>query len=345
MTCKSCLRCCFITVPVFLWTGLRLFGYVVFLSPMFVRFVWFYFVSSKRTVIKYGEQIISKRQTLDVYTPLRRRDSLVDNDHLQQDENSPPVIFFCCGGAWLIGYKMWGALLARFMCAFGCICVLPDYRNYPFGTIPDMVDDVEAALDWTTTNYNNVVAVGQSAGGHLLMVHVLKRALSNEPLDISGLVCLSAPLQLDIMQDTFSRHGMDDHFVNRIFDDQMNDYDPFVLLDQLQNGEQQSSELPPIQVYHGDADRTVPCKGSQRFYERLQSIHDGDTGYHVYDNWSHTDPILEGPADGDHRFHMDLVQLLHQWTGSHVEIQDDHRVLKRLCPHWMIQVARFCMPF
>ncbi len=35
------------------------------------------------------------------------------------------------GGAWTIGYKAWGAILARRLSERGMLVVCLDYRNYP----------------------------------------------------------------------------------------------------------------------------------------------------------------------------------------------------------------------
>lgn len=42
-----------------------------------------------------------------------------------------PVIVFLSGGAWIIGYKCWGALMGKMFAEHGVIFVTPDYRNFP----------------------------------------------------------------------------------------------------------------------------------------------------------------------------------------------------------------------
>ena len=61
----SCLRFVFWTVPVLLWDGLRLLGFVIMLSPGFARFAWYYGVVADRSSVRYGHD--SCRQTLDVF--------------------------------------------------------------------------------------------------------------------------------------------------------------------------------------------------------------------------------------------------------------------------------------
>ena len=63
----------------------------------------------------------------------------------------------------MIGYKMWGALLARAVTAAGIVVVIPDMRNYPMVYIPDMVEDVDLVINWTFENivqyadHNNIL--------------------------------------------------------------------------------------------------------------------------------------------------------------------------------------------
>jgi acetyl esterase/lipase len=499
--------------------------------------------------------------------------------HQRLSSDPRPILFFVCGGAWMIGYKMWGALLARILTQTGMTVILPDYRNYPFwGTVPDQIQDVETALRWTfrhistppqpssslpsaaastnapttssSTNTNGtpvvpshyhnissssatpttqfrrqVIVVGQSTGGHLLMTLLLRKlweqvlpvqpqpqpprdtpppnsaTVRNDTFDqpptnqdnptstttatttvstdthnscfdpmqyISGMIILSAPLDLqDLYTSTFRKHGLHASFVERMFHPHtMNEYNPMHLLQQImthyesssppqQHEQQQPSEnptpldqvanagvlpalrLPPIKVYHGSADRTVPYRGSIRFVEKLQQLlqsldppqhhpcdendpmttpidslvvpppissppqhrsapdEETDVGlanhpynhvsFHLYDHWSHTDPILEGPMDADHRFHYDIYTTVREWctydddddipiVGDGSDNDDPNNnnesvptvdgvgslrrpnqlqwpdqqtspIMRRLCPHFLIQMSRFCMPF
>jgi len=360
------------TTPIVIWSAIRLFGLVVCLSPGFVRFAWYYFVTAHRKSVYFGRE--SCRQTLDVY-------SIVDDrNRSEQNLVDAPVVIFYTGGAWMIGYKMWGALLARALNAAGIIVVIPDMRNYPWATVPSMVNDVDKSLAWTLDNISNyggdsnkVVVVGQSAGGHVACTALLKRAsrlLSEEsdsqshgsgnmayasccswrPMDIKGFIFLSAPLSLATMEHTFSRYGFDEHIVDRIFGGDQEKYDPHLIVGRLQqSGPQPTLNLPPIQIYHGSLDKTVPCVGSEVFVERLKNtvIDRKQINFACYEGWSHTDAILEGPMDADHRFHRDIFHAIQDWTKS-PDLrwpENDPRNKNRLCPHSLVRAARFCNPF
>ena len=177
------------TLPISMFNLTRLLLFVAFLLPGFIRFAWYYFIVSDCTSVRYGSE--STRQRVDVYRPLKQRDStregLLERDtNLLTEDYYPntlhPVVVFCTGGAWIIGYKMWGALLARALTAAGIIVVIPDTRNYPSVTVPHMVNDIDLAIDWTINNIaqyggdpKNIVIVGQSAGGHLACVAIFRK--------------------------------------------------------------------------------------------------------------------------------------------------------------------------
>lgn len=98
---------------------LRLMIYVALLLPGFALMALFYFLSNRvRRNIWYGRQ---PRNLLDLYIPYRHW--LADGD--------VPVVVFVTGGAWTIGYKAWGALMARRLSQRGVLVASLDYRNFP----------------------------------------------------------------------------------------------------------------------------------------------------------------------------------------------------------------------
>ncbi|GLD94706.1 hypothetical protein PINS_up003330 [Pythium insidiosum] len=189
--------------------ALRLVGFIILLLPAFVRmlYVWLFDPHIHKNII-YG---LNGRNLLDVYT--------VPNDEIRPREEtaastrppdatdpvptsssgSPkrPVVVFLSGGAWIIGYKGWGSLMGKVLSSFGVVVVTPDYRNFPQGILPDMVEDATMALQWVFDNIHhfggdpeNVTLIGQSAGAHIavcaLLEQVEKRKLRMEQSSNSG---------------------------------------------------------------------------------------------------------------------------------------------------------------
>lgn len=126
------------TLPILLYDALRLGLFVLFLAPAFASF-FYYYVTADRRVVRYKDSN-SMRHVVDVYGA---------KTCTKKDSNRKPVLVFFTGGAWVIGYKMWGAFLAKVFAAMGVLVVVPDYPNYPFVTVPQMVQDAEAAIQWT----------------------------------------------------------------------------------------------------------------------------------------------------------------------------------------------------
>lgn len=124
------------------------------------------------------------------------------------------------------------------------------------------------------------------------------------------------------------------------------------------------SILPPMSIFHGTADETVPFEVSEKF---AASLHQAGvaTEYIAYEGWSHTDPILEAIMMADHRFHADLYDRLYQWTNQQcnnstnktsskqqqrrviipLQLDDSIPECQPLCPTFLVQAARFCNPF
>ncbi|XP_052137985.1 probable isoprenylcysteine alpha-carbonyl methylesterase ICMEL2 isoform X2 [Oryza glaberrima] len=143
--------------------------YAILLMPGFLQVGYYYFFSSQvRRSIVYGEQ---PRNRLDLYIP--------------KDINRPcPVVAFVTGGAWIIGYKAWGSLLGRRLAERGIIVACIDYRNFPQGTIGDMVSDASQGISYVCNNIasyggdpNRIYLVGQSAGAHIAACALIEQAV------------------------------------------------------------------------------------------------------------------------------------------------------------------------
>ena len=237
------------TLPILLWDALRLAAFVVLLAPAFGRF-FYYYITCDRTVVKYKSGPPSSwRHSLDVYGATTTTTTTTTTTAKK------PVLIFFTGGAWVIGYKMWGAFLAKVFAALGVLVVVPDYPNFPAVAVPQMVADSEAAIQYVLDHIQDyggdptqVILVGQSAGGHLISCVILRKALAlvrQTPLEgfhpdqLKGFCTISAPSDVQAMTTNFQKHGLDQPFVQSLFgvtDSQvcMDEYDPQRLVEQLQ---------------------------------------------------------------------------------------------------------------
>ena len=127
--------------------------------------------------MKYGEK---RRQDLDVYIP----ESVALNQNFSKNNENPhkvPTLIFTGGGAWIVGHKMFCALLGKIFMDQGIIVVAPDYRQFPQVAADEMLHDIDMAIQWTFENIHRygghsdcIFLAGQSAGAHLTSTLVLE---------------------------------------------------------------------------------------------------------------------------------------------------------------------------
>ncbi|CEG48907.1 probable isoprenylcysteine alpha-carbonyl methylesterase icmel2 [Plasmopara halstedii] len=169
--------------------AIRLITFVILLLPAILKVAVYWFVDENvHKNIIYG---LNRRNLLDVYAVPQIKHNLDASSSTKSVSSSTstssieakyPVVVFVSGGAWIIGYKAWGALMGRVLASLGVVVVMPDYRNFPQGVVPDMVEDVTRAMQWVFDNIQlfggdrgNVHLIGQSAGAHLAMCALLEQ--------------------------------------------------------------------------------------------------------------------------------------------------------------------------
>ncbi|CAD7954941.1 unnamed protein product [Amoebophrya sp. A120] len=97
---------------------------------------------------QYGKH---SRNVLEVFYPL----NLTEKD-LQNPNYKLPLVIVVTGGAWTIGHRYWCAALSGHLAESGkVVSISIDYRNFPFATFREMVDDVLQALRWVKQNIPN----------------------------------------------------------------------------------------------------------------------------------------------------------------------------------------------
>jgi acetyl esterase/lipase len=215
---------------------------------------------------RYGETLLdvtycnmgSVAQKMDVYFP---------------EEGGPwPALVYVHGGAWMHGDKSEAALFARAMTAQGYLVISLNYRLYPTGQYPAMIEDVKCAIRSLRAHAgeynldpNRIGAMGVSAGGHL--VSLLGTADDNTEWDVGEYLDQSTRVQAVVAMAPVT--DLTRHFPNADIE----------LMRQVGFGEEnivQASPIthitlddPPFLLIHGDQDELVPVEQSQLMYERL----------------------------------------------------------------------------
>ncbi|PON40611.1 Carboxylesterase, type B [Parasponia andersonii] len=339
---------------------LALACYALLLMPGFLQVAYCYFFSSHvRRSIVYGDQ---PRNRLDLYLPRNCTDG------------PKPVVIFVTGGAWIIGYKAWGSLLGLQLAERDIIVACIDYRVslcfelspfiYPVkGTISDMVKDVSQGILFVFNNIadyggdtNRVYLMGQSAGAHISACALLELAIQESQ---GG---ESAPLRVSEFKAYFGLSGgynlvnLVDHFHNRglyrsIFlsvmegEESLGQYSPEVRI-QDPSIKSAISLLPPIILFHGTGDYSIPSDASQTFAKVLQKV-GARAELVLFDGKSHTDLFLQDPLRGGKDELFDhIVSVIH--ADDKEALAKDAAVpprRQRLVPEILLKLASKISPF
>lgn len=146
------------------------------------------------------------RQSLDVAyagtTGVDAHLQSLDIYYVEPHSTRRPVMLFVHGGGWVGGDKTDVASKPEFFVRAGYVFLSINYRLSPQAKFPANVQDVAAAIIWTTRNItryggdpNQIYLLGHSAGGHLVtLVATDERYLKEQG---SGLNAIQGVISLD----------------------------------------------------------------------------------------------------------------------------------------------------
>ncbi|XP_009769055.1 putative isoprenylcysteine alpha-carbonyl methylesterase ICMEL1 isoform X1 [Nicotiana tabacum] len=319
--------------------------YAMLLIPGFIQVGYYYFHSTQvRRGIVYGDQ---PRNRLDLYLP--------------KNMNGPkPVVAFVTGGAWIIGYKAWGSLLGQQLSERDIIVACIDYRNFPQGTISDMVKDASQGISFVCNKIaeyggdpNRIYLMGQSAGAHIASCALLEQAIKEASEDqrdswsvsqIKAYFGLSGGYNFLNLVDHFHSRGLYRSIFLSIMEGEqgLRRYSPEVMA-QDPNVQNAVSLLPPIVLFHGTADYSIPCNSSKSFADTLKAL-GVNAECILYEGKTHTDLFLQDPMRGgiDDMLN-DLITMIHGDNSETIRANSTPR--KRLVPEFMLKLARSVSPF
>ncbi|XP_042500083.1 probable isoprenylcysteine alpha-carbonyl methylesterase ICMEL2 [Macadamia integrifolia] len=321
--------------------------YAMLLFPGFVRVGYYYFFSSQvRRSIVYGDQ---PRNRLDLYLPI--------------NSNGPkPVVAFVTGGAWIIGYKAWGSLLGQQLAERDIIVACIDYRNFPQGTISDMVEDASQGISFVCNNIaeyggdpNRIYLMGQSAGAHIAACVLLDQAIKESGKEesvswsvsqIKAYFGISGGYNLINLVDHFHRRGLYRSIFLSIMEgeEHLRRASPEVMVQDVSN-RNAVSLLPPIILFHGTADYSIPSDASKSFAKTLQRV-GAQAELILYKGKTHTDLFIQDPMRGGRdELLEDIVAVVH--AGDEEALAKDAIAPpgKRLVPEFMLDLAGKISPF
>ncbi len=183
-----------------------------------------------------------------------------------------PALVYVHGGSWMYGDKSEAGMFAHRMTADGYLVVSVNYRLYPAGRFPDMIEDVKCAIrslrahaDQLNLDPDRIAAAGSSAGGHL--VSLLGTTDASVGWDVGEYPDQSSRVQAVIAIAAVT--DLTQNFPNA-------DIEAMRLVGFSEENISQASPVahvtpddPPFLLIHGDRDTVVPYEQSQLMYGRL----------------------------------------------------------------------------
>ncbi|CAK9317900.1 unnamed protein product [Citrullus colocynthis] len=321
--------------------------YAILLMPGFLQVMYdYYFSSQVRRDIIYGYQ---PRNSLDLYLPTNT-------------DKKKPVVIFVSGGAWIIGYKAWGALLGLQLAERDVIVASIDYKNFPQGTISDMVRDVSQGISFVCKNIadyggdqDRIFLMGQSAGAHIsvcaLLEQAIKEARKEESVDwsvsqIKAYFGLSGGYNLLKLVDHFDSRGLYRSVFLSIMEgeESLSQFSPEIRIQDPSISDVVPS-LPPFVLFHGTGDYSIPSDASETFVETLRKA-GVQADLFLYEGKTHTDLFLQDPfRGGGYELFDQIVAILH--AGDEEALAKDSMAppKPRLVPEILIRLARMVSPF
>ncbi|CAL5224096.1 g6725 [Coccomyxa viridis] len=331
------------------WMGklIRLIVYSVLLLPGFIQMGIFYFLSPRVTrSLVYG---LAARNRLDLYRPPSK---------YKRPPEGYKVVIYITGGAWTIGYKAWGSLLGRRLSKAKVLVYCLDYRNFPQGTMLDMMRDVNTGIRWILhhTHFhggdpNQVYLVGQSCGAQLAAMALITQAEQSyqkaqlpggfpawQPQRVRAMVGISGVYNCFDLADHFNRRGL----YRKLFDNIMSVngqpnlklFSPTYCI----KGVEWGKSLPPVLLLHGTSDTCALVSNATQFSQALEEA-GAQVELKYYDGETHTSPLIENPMRGGHD---KLVDDILACVFGHNDLSPWQMPL---CPGFLINIAAWICPF
>ena len=202
---------------------------------------------------------------MDVYYPVTK-------------EKKWPMIMYLHSGGWTSGTKSVGLVDIKALQEAGFLLTSVEYRLAPTYKFPAMIEDVKCAVRFLRAHadeYNidseRFGAIGPSAGGHLaLLLGVTDQTAG---FDVGEYLNYSSKVQAVVEMCGIA--DLTPPFTKTLFFDRMevfgtfDDRDP--IFARASPISYVTSDDPPILIFHGEFDTTVPPKQSMRLFNHLQA--------------------------------------------------------------------------
>jgi acetyl esterase/lipase len=223
--------------------------------------------------IEYSK-IDSVSLRLDVYAPSKR---LGEPPWVKYSDDRKPTLLFLHGGGWNSGDKISRSLFLMPYVSAGWCVVTADYRLIDKASLPQMIGDARAALNWIYDNAGKykfdttkIVVSGESAGGHLAL---MTGFLTSDAAFQEGGRTINRPLKVAAIINWFgvpdlvkASKGWDTAHLKQITGRCSN---PDSLLRLCSPVTYITAASPPVFTIHGDQDKAAPYEQAPMLHDRL----------------------------------------------------------------------------
>jgi len=194
----------------------------------------------------------------------------------QTSSNTPPLMVWIHGGGWKNGDKANINPAILRLSADGYAVASINYRLKDLTIHPKNIHDCKGAVRWLRAHAGEygydperLAVGGSSAGGHLALLLGLSSGFdelegtvggnTNQSSAVSAIVDLYGPSELEVFAQNNARFNETHDF----YETQLKHASPLTYL---------TKDDPPVLIFHGDKDKTVPLAQSQLVDKRYQEM-------------------------------------------------------------------------
>lgn len=199
------------------------------------------------------------------------------NPEAHKTEDKKPAAIFFFGGGWWRGSPKQFEPHAQYFAKRGMVAILADYRVFSRHKTraTACVEDAKSAIRWVRQNApklgvdpNRIVAVGESAGGHIASCAALVPGYEAESEDKSvssvpnAIILFNAPCVLSSIEGKFPAPESLLQRLERAMGTDPANVSPYHFI---------KTGAPPTLIFHGTADRRVPFITVKLFVEEMKA--------------------------------------------------------------------------
>jgi len=193
--------------------------------------------------------------TMDIYYPKN------------YEGNQLPAVVFFFGGGWTGGNRDHFSHHSKYLASRGMIAITPDYRIFKkHGTPPQKaVADARSAMRYVKqhaqelgVDTSRLAAGGGSAGGHLALGTATLNGFDDPDDDLS----LSPRPQALVLYNPVVNTTSEGFGATRVGEDSLH----------LSPYHQATSDMPPVLIFHGEDDTTVPIANIKTLEAKLDAL-------------------------------------------------------------------------